>query len=231
MSKRTDTCTERWWQGVGVREVELTTKVITLLVPCGIFRNLPGMSGNFILVAWWESCKRLHVLLQTELVIHYENNSPFLTVTEMTRVIEVSHWGNIAIEEMYDLVHSGAVLKGPFSRYDYQRHQDGISSVKSFKVSTRSFKFIFGGCSGRGGEGCIANMPSGMPLGLTRGECSGRQWTNKCVSMTDTNFMPVVLHFLLSSVQDGNEYQRLQCRIWIRTNNSKIRPLFNIPSP
>jgi len=52
----------------------------------------------------------------------------------MTRVIEVSHWGNIAVEETYDLAHSGAVLKGPFSRYDYQRHQDGISSVKAFKV-------------------------------------------------------------------------------------------------
>ena len=68
------------------------------------------------------------------MVVHVENNSPFLTVTQMTRVIEVSHWGNIAVEEMYDLTHSGAVLKGPFSRYDYQRHQDGISSVKSFKV-------------------------------------------------------------------------------------------------
>jgi len=77
-----------------------------------------------------------HVLLQTELVVHYENNSPFLTVTEMTRVIEVSHWGNIAVEETYDLIHSGAVLKGPFSRYDYQRHQDGISSVKAFKVAS-----------------------------------------------------------------------------------------------
>jgi len=52
----------------------------------------------------------------------------------MTRVIEVSHWGNIAVEETYDLIHSGAVLKGPFSRYEYQRHQDGVSSVKSFKV-------------------------------------------------------------------------------------------------
>ena len=71
---------------------------------------------------------------QVAMVIHYENNSPFLTVTRMTRVIEVSHWGNIAVEETYDLIHSGAVLKGPFSRYDYQRSQDGISSVKSFKV-------------------------------------------------------------------------------------------------
>lgn len=67
--------------------------------------------------------------------MHYENNSPFLTITSMTRVIEVSHWGNIAVEETVDLKHTGAVLKGPFSRYDYQRQPDsGISSVKSFKV-------------------------------------------------------------------------------------------------
>ena len=53
----------------------------------------------------------------------------------MTRVIEVSHWGNIAVEETLDLYHSGAVLKGSFSRYDYQRQQDGAASIKSFKVS------------------------------------------------------------------------------------------------
>ncbi|XP_077846752.1 dolichyl-diphosphooligosaccharide--protein glycosyltransferase subunit 1 isoform X2 [Macaca mulatta] len=67
--------------------------------------------------------------------VHYENNSPFLTITSMTRVIEVSHWGNIAVEENVDLKHTGAVLKGPFSRYDYQRQPDsGISSIRSFKV-------------------------------------------------------------------------------------------------
>lgn len=67
--------------------------------------------------------------------IHYENNSPFLTITSITRTIEVSHWGNIAVEETIDLRHTGAILKGPFSRYDYQRQSDsGISSVKSFKT-------------------------------------------------------------------------------------------------
>lgn len=71
---------------------------------------------------------------QVEMVVHYENNAPFLTVTHMTRLIEVSHWGNIAVEESYDMVHSGAILKGPFSRYDYQRNQDGVSSIKSFKT-------------------------------------------------------------------------------------------------
>uniref|UniRef100_A0A8C3G3B8 Dolichyl-diphosphooligosaccharide--protein glycosyltransferase subunit 1 n=1 Tax=Cyclopterus lumpus TaxID=8103 RepID=A0A8C3G3B8_CYCLU len=67
--------------------------------------------------------------------IHYENNSPFLTISNIIRTIEVSHWGNIAVEETIDLRHTGAVLKGPFSRYDYQRQSDsGISSVKSFKT-------------------------------------------------------------------------------------------------
>ncbi|KAM8868039.1 dolichyl-diphosphooligosaccharide--protein glycosyltransferase subunit 1 [Synchiropus picturatus] len=67
--------------------------------------------------------------------IHYENNSPFLTISSITRIIEVSHWGNIAVEETIDLRHTGAMLKGPFSRYDYQRQSDsGISSVKSFKT-------------------------------------------------------------------------------------------------
>lgn len=67
--------------------------------------------------------------------IHFENNAPFLTISSIVRTIEVSHWGNIAVEETIDLRHTGAVLKGPFSRYDYQRQSDsGISSVKSFKV-------------------------------------------------------------------------------------------------
>lgn len=75
--------------------------------------------------------------------MHYENNSPFLTITSMTRVIEVSHWGNIAVEETVDLKHTGAVLKGPFSRYDYQRQPDsGISSVKSFKVGILHYLFL-----------------------------------------------------------------------------------------
>lgn len=70
-----------------------------------------------------------------EVVIHYENNSPFLIASKLERKIEVSHWGNIAIEEEITLEHTGAKLKGPFSRYDYQREpESGLSSVKSFKT-------------------------------------------------------------------------------------------------
>ncbi|XP_025837393.1 dolichyl-diphosphooligosaccharide--protein glycosyltransferase subunit 1 [Agrilus planipennis] len=69
------------------------------------------------------------------MVIHYENNSPFLTVTSLKRLIEISHWGSIAIEENIDILHSGAKLKGPFSRYDYQRDVGSSHhSVKSYKT-------------------------------------------------------------------------------------------------
>ncbi|XP_055883590.1 dolichyl-diphosphooligosaccharide--protein glycosyltransferase subunit 1-like isoform X1 [Biomphalaria glabrata] len=72
---------------------------------------------------------------ESQLRVHEENNSPFLTVTSMERVIEVSLWGNIAVEEHIDMKHTGATLKGPFSRFDYQRQQDGYASIKTFKTS------------------------------------------------------------------------------------------------
>lgn len=68
------------------------------------------------------------------MTIHSENNSPFLTIKQLTRTIEISHWGNIAVEETIDMYHSGAKLEGSFSRFDYMRRQGGSASVKSFKT-------------------------------------------------------------------------------------------------
>jgi len=72
-------------------------------------------------------------LKQSTMKIHFENNSPFLAVVDMKRIIEVSHWGNIAVEESFHLRHLGAELKGSFSRYDYQR-TPAPTSIKSFKA-------------------------------------------------------------------------------------------------
>lgn len=67
------------------------------------------------------------------LVVHFENNNNFLTVTKLERSIEISHWGNIAVEERIDLLHTGALLKGSFSRYEYAREsKSGQASIQSF---------------------------------------------------------------------------------------------------
>lgn len=78
--------------------------------------------------------ENIEPLTLEHLLIHYENNSPFLTVTHLKRHIEVSHWGNIAITEHVNLLHTGATLKGSFSRYDYQKDNSGFNSIKSFKT-------------------------------------------------------------------------------------------------
>lgn len=78
--------------------------------------------------------KAIGALSSESLQVHFENNAPFLAVASLHRTIEISHWGNLAIEEQIEVVHRGARLRGAFSRYDYQRHSDGVSSVKSFKT-------------------------------------------------------------------------------------------------
>lgn len=72
----------------------------------------------------------------SKLQVHFENNSPFLSASHLERSIEVSHWaGQISVEEIIDLKHVGATLKGAFSRYEFQREPtNGISAVKSFKT-------------------------------------------------------------------------------------------------
>jgi len=69
-----------------------------------------------------------------EMSVHYENNNPFLVATKLERTVELSMWGNIAVEETIDVKHAGAKLKGSFSRYDFQRENSGVSAVKMFKT-------------------------------------------------------------------------------------------------
>jgi oligosaccharyltransferase complex subunit alpha (ribophorin I) len=60
--------------------------------------------------------------------IHYMNNKPFAKFSSVIREIEVSHWGNINVEEIFELKHAGAALKGGFSRLDYSAQKPAQSS-------------------------------------------------------------------------------------------------------
>lgn len=33
--------------------------------------------------------------------VHFENNNPFARVTKLVRELEVSHWGNVYVDEKY----------------------------------------------------------------------------------------------------------------------------------
>ncbi|KMT17367.1 hypothetical protein BVRB_2g038230 [Beta vulgaris subsp. vulgaris] len=66
------------------------------------------------------------------IIVHFENNNPFIVVEELVREIEISHWGSVQVREHYKLAHAGARLKGAFSRVEYQS-RPSISGIASFK--------------------------------------------------------------------------------------------------
>jgi len=114
------------------------TLTVTLPTPTNIesFSRIKPVAadGSQVVYGPYNNIKAFTSGAPRNLVVHYENNSPFMAVTNLDRLIEVSHWGNIAVEENIQVLHIGAVLKGPFSRYDYQRNPNsGLSSVKSYK--------------------------------------------------------------------------------------------------
>ncbi len=63
------------------------------------------------------------------------NNKPQVYFTNVERIIEVSHWGNIAITEFYNLKNFGPSLKGEFSRISFgsQGYQDPVSAKNAFR--------------------------------------------------------------------------------------------------
>ena len=50
--------------------------------------------------------------------VHFESVAAFATATSMVKEIEISHRGNVAVEDHYVLLNTAAKLKGGFSRYE-----------------------------------------------------------------------------------------------------------------
>jgi len=72
--------------------------------------------------------------------VHFRNNNPFLTITEVHRDMEVSHWGNVRMSESYVVRHDGAKLVGPYESEDAMRRMYGgrlaePSAVRELKAT------------------------------------------------------------------------------------------------
>ena len=63
-----------------------------------------------------------------KLYIHYLNNKPLMVFNYATKTFQISHWGNIAVTEEYQLENIGAKLIGEFGRIDYD---DGVTGGKN----------------------------------------------------------------------------------------------------
>jgi oligosaccharyltransferase complex subunit alpha (ribophorin I) len=77
------------------------------------------------------------------LAIHFVNNSPFATFNTLSKDIEVSHWGNVAVQDNYVLTHTGAKLRGAFTRFDYERSHAGAGFRTLVAELPRTAKDIY----------------------------------------------------------------------------------------
>lgn len=107
--------------------------------------------------------------------VHYENNAPF-AAAEIEREIEISHWGNVYVEERYHVRHAGAKLVGEWSRWDLTRDpkqfaKTGIPSfVAALPPQARSlyYRDAIGNISSsdtrRSSEGVLVSLVPRYPL-------------------------------------------------------------------
>ncbi|KAG2439265.1 hypothetical protein HXX76_004626 [Chlamydomonas incerta] len=82
-----------------------------------------------------------------ELSVHFENNKPFKHILTYVKEIEVSHWGNIYVEERYEIKNAGAAHSGSFSRLKYAHSYNGkANSFRDLRAvlppSARSLYYV-----------------------------------------------------------------------------------------
>ena len=70
-----------------------------------------------------------------KLYIHYLNNKPLMVFNYAVKTFQVSHWGNIAVTEEYQLENIGAKLIGEFGRIDYD---EGVTGGKNAMKKIRA---------------------------------------------------------------------------------------------
>ena len=73
--------------------------------------------------------------ISKKLYIHFENNKPLTVFNYAIKTFQVSHWGNIAVKEEYQIENIGAKLIGEFGRIDYD---DGMTGGKNALKSIRA---------------------------------------------------------------------------------------------
>jgi oligosaccharyltransferase complex subunit alpha (ribophorin I) len=68
-------------------------------------------------------------LLMEKLRLHYIYNKAVGVMNYAVRTFEISHWGNIAVEEKYQVENIGSKLEGEFGRVDYD--EEGRRGAKN----------------------------------------------------------------------------------------------------
>lgn len=90
------------------------------------------LDKNKIIYSFEDTLKPLFL---EEFRLHYQFNNYIAQFNTVEKSFEISHWGNIAIEEKYFLENVGAKLDGEFGRVDYDDNglKGGKNALKSLE--------------------------------------------------------------------------------------------------
>ena len=121
---------------------------------------------------------------------HFENNNAFPRVTQLTRELEVSHWGNVYVDEKYYIKNAAAEHKGTWSRLDLQKNQAGFSKFALHKLigtlPAQAHNLYFRDEIGNISSSNIRCISAGLLLsGLLFSSCPAavHNWQLQCVSL------------------------------------------------
>ncbi|KAF6257504.1 Ribophorin I-domain-containing protein [Scenedesmus sp. NREL 46B-D3] len=106
---------------------EVTEQSSTVLLPTSDVKSYSpedGASKSGSKVSYAKLGRQAPWAVQ-ELQVHFQHDKPFKRINSLVREIEVSHWGNIYVEETYEIQNAGAQHTGKFSRMLYAHSQEG----------------------------------------------------------------------------------------------------------
>ena len=90
------------------------------------------------------SFKDIPALTYEEVMLHFRENRAQPIFTDVKKTIEVSHWGNILVDEYYELFNDAAGIKGEFGRVDYQHWNPQVAQYAVKNLETRLPHYIRG---------------------------------------------------------------------------------------
>eukprot|EP00882_Tetradesmus_deserticola_P020476 GHRQ01022123.1.p1 GENE.GHRQ01022123.1~~GHRQ01022123.1.p1 ORF type:complete len:580 (+),score=253.23 GHRQ01022123.1:133-1872(+) len=106
---------------------EVTEQSSTVLLPTSDVKSYSpedGASKSGSKVSYTKLGRQAPWALQ-QLKVHFHHDKPFKRINSLVREIEVSHWGNIYVEETYEIQNAGAQHTGKFSRLLYAHSPEG----------------------------------------------------------------------------------------------------------
>ncbi|OAF69111.1 hypothetical protein A3Q56_03153 [Intoshia linei] len=103
----------------------INQQFVEIILPGGILKEYtkhPSLTRKTNKLLYQLDSRQEALTELKDLIIYFEVTDKFVKITSIVRRIDISHWTNIMVENKVEMVHAGAILKGGFSRLDFDQN-------------------------------------------------------------------------------------------------------------